>query len=212
MNDFALNSQICWQITLTLLHVSWIGILIGLVAATGSRVLKNRSASVRYWLHGPSLIAFAASLPVTFAVVRSKSVDDGNDVGRAPVSVAMNAVTPPITPQHEVASAPTAPADTIALAPDKPSASFQPDRSVRSDRSDQSVGSDRSGPGPSAVWEKCQHIARTAAPIVAVVYFLGVALMLIKLAIALRVSRSLRAASQPIADANLLSRMATQAK
>jgi len=212
MNDFALSSQLCWQITLTLLHVSWIGILIGFAAAAGNRVLKSRSASVRYWLHSLSLIAFASSLPLTFAVVRSMSVDDGYDVGHSPVSVATNAVTPPMMPQHEDASAPTAPADAMVLAPDKPSASFQPDRSVRSDRSDQSIGSDRSGPGPSAVWEKCQHIAKAAAPFVAALYFIGVLLMLIKLAIGVRVSRSLRAAGQPIADANLASRMATQAK
>ncbi|MEJ7593427.1 MAG: M56 family metallopeptidase [Planctomycetaceae bacterium] len=212
MNDFALSSQICWQITLTLLHVSWIGILIGLVAATGSHVLKNRSASVRYWLYSVSVLVFAASLPLTFSVICSLSVDDGHDVAHSPVWVATNAVTPPVLAKQEDRFSQMAPADTMALAPDKPSARFQPDRSVRSDRSDQSVGSDRSGSGPSAVWEKCQHIAKAAAPFVAALYFIGVLLMLIKLALGVRVSRRLRAASQPISDADLLSRMATQAK
>jgi len=54
MNDFALSSRVCWQITLTLLHVSSIGILIGLVAATGSRVLKGCNPC-ESWTHAAVL-------------------------------------------------------------------------------------------------------------------------------------------------------------
>ena len=43
--DFALNSRTCWYLTLTLLHVSWIGLAIGFIAEVGNRVSQNRTRS-----------------------------------------------------------------------------------------------------------------------------------------------------------------------
>jgi len=202
--DVAPDSLVYWHMTLTLLHMSWIGLVIGLITATGNRVLRNRSANVRYWWNSVSLLAFAVNLPLTFAVVRNMPADYGGAV--------TNTVTTSVpAPQHG-ALLPTAPADAMLFTPDQPAGSFNSDRSDRSDRSVQSVGSDRSGQAPTAVWAKCQRISKAASPFVAALYFIGVALMLIKLAIGVRVSRSLRAASQPISDADLLSRMVIQAK
>jgi len=120
--DFALDSLVCWHLTLTLLHVSWIGLLIGLIAAVANRVSKNRSANLRYRLNSVSLLAFAASLPLTFAVVRSISVDDSSAVSN---SVTMSVMAPQVG-----ALSPTASADGLAFAPDQPAADFQSERSV----------------------------------------------------------------------------------
>ena len=209
-SGFALDSLVCWHLTLTLLHVGWIGLLIGFVAAVGNRVLKNRSANVRYGWNSVSLLMFAASLPLAFAVVHSTTLDDGNDVSSTGTTSAMV--------PHVGALSPPTPADGLTFAPDKAAADFQSDRSVglvqsaRSDGSDQSTGSDRSAARPSAGWAQCQHIAKASSPFVAVLYFIGVAMMLIRLAISVRVSRRLRAASQPIEDGNLLNRLTVQAK
>lgn len=199
--DFVPESLVYWHFTLTLLHVSWIGLVIGLLAATGIRLLRNRSANVRYWWNSVSLLAFAVSLPLTFAVVRNMSADDENHVTRTGI------MTVP-APQHGALSA-TARTDVMLFTPDQPADDFNSDRSVRSD---QSVGSDGSGQAPASAWAKCQRIAKAASPFVAELYFIGVVLMLIRLAIGVRVSHSLRAASQPISDTDLLGRMAIQAK
>ncbi len=196
--DFVPNSLIYWHLTLTLLHVSWIGLVIGLIAATGNRILQNRNANSRYWWNSVSLLAFGVSLPLTFAVVRCMSADDQNNV--------TTTVITSVPAQQHGALLPTAPTDVMLFTPDQPAADLQ------SDRSDQSVGSDGSGPGPSSVWADCQHIAKAASPFVAALYVIGVMLMLIKLVIGVRISRSLRAAGQPISDTGLLSRMAIQAK
>ena len=75
MSWLSFNSLLCWQIMLTLLHVSWIGLLIGLIAALANRFLRNSDANRRYWLNFASLLLFAASLPVTLAIVRSLTAE-----------------------------------------------------------------------------------------------------------------------------------------
>jgi beta-lactamase regulating signal transducer with metallopeptidase domain/uncharacterized GH25 family protein len=67
-------------------------------------------------------------------------------------------------------------------------------------------------PSPPSLWERLQSISRTAAPFVVILYAIGVALMFVKLAFGVRVSRRLRCVSRPISDAHILARMAEQAK
>lgn len=87
MMPFTFNSLICWQITLTLLNVSWIGLLIGVVAAASNRVMRNSAASRRYAVNFLSLLVLAASLPVTFAIVRS-----GAEANPRTVPMALNSI------------------------------------------------------------------------------------------------------------------------
>lgn len=101
MSWLPLNPLLCWQITLTLLHVSWVGLIIGLIAALANRGLRHKpvpsnahlpggtasqhtagskkadgtwnvpatlNADRRYWVSFVSLLLFAASLPITFAI------------------------------------------------------------------------------------------------------------------------------------------------
>ena len=41
MSLLSFNSLVCWQITLALLHVSWIGLVIGMIVALANAVLRN---------------------------------------------------------------------------------------------------------------------------------------------------------------------------
>lgn len=43
MMPFTFNSLICWQITLTLLHVSWIGLVVGLIAEIASPAIADET-------------------------------------------------------------------------------------------------------------------------------------------------------------------------
>jgi len=72
---FTLNSTLCWQITRTLFHVSWLGVLIGLMAAIASRVFSQKSAAGRYLIHMAALMTLASSLPITFVVIRVLAED-----------------------------------------------------------------------------------------------------------------------------------------
>jgi beta-lactamase regulating signal transducer with metallopeptidase domain len=65
-----LNGELCRQLTVALFHVSWLGVLVGVLAATGNRILRNGPAYRRHWLSFVSLLVLGLSLPVSFAVVR----------------------------------------------------------------------------------------------------------------------------------------------
>src|SRR5262249_2666279 len=69
--QFPFHAVASWQITLALLHVCWIGLLIGGIAAVGNLLLRNSSASRRYWWSCLMMLALGLSLPATFVVIRS---------------------------------------------------------------------------------------------------------------------------------------------
>ena len=56
MSWLPLNPLFCWQITLTLLHVSWVGLVIGLIALLANRLLRNIATHRRYGLNFVSLL------------------------------------------------------------------------------------------------------------------------------------------------------------
>ena len=118
MSILSFNSLVCWQITLTLLHVSWIGLVIGLIAALANAVLRNSTANRRYWLNFASLLLFAASLPITFAIVRGVTAEVATalNVAETPVSEVAN-LTLPIVGQPALVLPPTDAADFATDSP-----------------------------------------------------------------------------------------------
>lgn len=116
MTPFTFNSSICWQITLTLLHVSWIGLLIGLVAAALNHAMRNSAACRRYTVNFLSLLVLAASLPVALAIVRS-----GAEAIPGTVPMALNSIEEPapLIPHAMETSSPVSPlASDVGIASD----------------------------------------------------------------------------------------------
>ena len=204
MSLLSFNSLVCWQITLALLHVSWIGLVIGMIVALANAVLRNSTANRRYWLNFASLLLFAASLPITFAIVRgvTAEVPTTLNVAETPVAEVAN-LTLPIVEEPTLVMPPT---DAVDFSPNSPQ-SLPSAPEVPAVVSLPTV----TQPPPSA-WERVTSIGHAAAPFVAILYAIGVALMFVKLAYGVRVSRKLRSASQPVTDANILARLAEQAK
>ncbi len=204
MNMLSFNSLVCWQITLTLLHVSWIGLVIGLIAALANAVLRNSTANRSYWLNFASLLLFAASLPITFAIVRGVTVEvpAALIVAETPVAELVSLI-PPSIDAHAFSTPPTDVADFAPPSPQLLPSDAEISAAVPTPTLLQS--------SPSA-WERVTSIGHAAAPFVAILYAIGVALMFVKLAYGVRVSRKLRSTSQPVSDATILARLAEQAK
>ncbi len=203
MTPFTFNSLVCWQITLTLLHVSWVGLVVGLVAAASNRVMRNSAASRRYAMNFLSLLVLAASLPVTFAIVRS-----GADAIPGTEPMALNSIEEAalLIPHAIGTSLPALPpASDIGIASHvlhSSTSSGQP----------ATILTPAVNYGTPSAWDRARSVGHSAAPFVAILYVIGVALMFIKLAIGVRVSRRLRSASVAMNDPTILSRMVEQGK
>ena len=195
---FTLNSTLCWQITLTLFHVSWLGVLIGLMAAIASRAFSQKSAAGRYWIYMTALMTLAASLPITFVVIRVLA-EDKSPQAASPLVQTSNFNTPVIDSSPS-SYPPESSARATALA-------SEPDAVV----TDAQASATRFSSN-IAVSQQLRELAKSAAPFVTVAYVIGVLLMLIKLSIGVRVTRRLRSFSVPISDVDLLARMAEQAR
>jgi hypothetical protein len=75
MIDNAMWTALCWQLTLTLLHLSAAGIVIGGIIIFANRLLRSASAHVRYWANYSAMILFVACLPTAMMLNRSSSKD-----------------------------------------------------------------------------------------------------------------------------------------
>lgn len=204
MSWLSFDVLVCWQITQTLLHVSWIGLVIGVIAACANRVLKKSSASRRYSLNFAMLLVFSASLPVALAVVRIETAE-------APVIV-----VPPRAGVRERANlSPPSVEEPVSglLQGDAPKNSVIPPQTPSAAETViGTVPSTANKPLPPSVWEDASSIGHAAGPFVAVLYVMGVVVMFVKLAFGLRVSRRLRIVSQPVSDAHILARLADQGR
>ena len=166
MSLFILDSTLCWQITLTLFHVTWLGVLIGLMAALAGRVFSQSSAGRRYWIHMTALMTLGASLPITFVVIRALTNDTSP---QSPSSLVQTSnFNRPL-----IASSPSSyPPESSALATvltSEPEVVVTDVRASATRSSSSTLGS-----------QHLRELAKSAAPFVAVAYVIGVLLMLIK--------------------------------
>ena len=61
--------SLCWTITISLLHLVWIGGLIGSVTVVAIRCMAGRSANAKYLIYVMSLVTMFLSVPTTLGVV-----------------------------------------------------------------------------------------------------------------------------------------------
>lgn len=63
------NSDICQRLTLTLLHMLWVGTAIAVVTVAACQCLKRASARARYMMNLAALVLMLVCLPTIFALV-----------------------------------------------------------------------------------------------------------------------------------------------
>jgi beta-lactamase regulating signal transducer with metallopeptidase domain len=194
-------ASICWG--LTLLHFLWQGAIIGLLGFVAARLLRNQSASVRYWLNAAALLACPMCVAWTFAVVEvpeswrvsSNQLSLGSfDSDAVPIETfsANNLADvpyPKLDPPQAITNTDAAPVPLDASAENQTSA-------------------------PVAIETKTSFASEwmpVVARWIAILYAVGVVCFFVRLAIALWGGHRLRAISTPVSDSALLELIRTQA-
>jgi|GEM_PF-2862120 len=201
---FFLNSEMSLRWAITLLHFLWQGCLIGLAAMALSRLFRNQSATLRYWLHSIALLACPTCVAITFSLVtvpeslpgnrstaneQAHSASERQEGGESlPVDVPYPALIPPRANSLPIAS-------TDAVSEETNNAA-----TVRSLSANES-----SSTSTNAKWY------RTIATWATVAYVIGVVCFLLRLSVALWGGHRLRAIAIPLADFALLDLIRNQA-
>ena len=188
---------------LTLLHFLWQGAIIGLLALVVARLLRNQSASIRYWLNAAALIACPICVAWTFATVEVPETwqassdqysQDSRDSIAEPIDIS-NADTPVDVPYPKL---------------DPPQAMS----SVNAASVPLVASAENPATTPVAIEIKTSITSEwmpVVARWIAILYAVGVVCFLIRLAIALWGGHRLRANSRPVSDSALLELIRTQA-
>lgn len=195
------DPALCWQITLTLLHVGWLGAAVAGLALAGNWRLRQASASARYWANFAALLVLGLCLPATFVWVRCT---DPQPPGAAlpAVAPATSAEAKADVPASGVAS-PGHPASPVS--PSVPPAAQRP--AFRPGSVALSPQPRESQANPARFWSAAHWLS----PYIAAVYALGVAAMLLKLLLGIHGGRRLRAACRAVTDSRLLEVVVQQA-
>ncbi len=179
------NSSLSFSVVMTLFHLLWVGLLIGMAAAVGNWLAKRSSAAVRYRWNMACLIAFLISAPACFAVVLTamEKEIDGRWLGAASAVPMDNTVFPADLPDTN---------ETAAAGGDH----FAEHHALRIDST--SFLESQSG--------------RYAILIIASVYSLGVLTMLGRLVMAMVGCQRIKHSSTPVSDPRLLDAVRRQAR
>lgn len=203
---------LAWQLTLTLIHVLWIGAAIAALAIFVDRILANGTSDskstdggsansrARYWLNTTALVTLAATLPITFLVVRDSAVQ----LDTSPSSVMVEAVELESSrPTTNAQRSNSESADTSATTNE--SSAGEPARTL-------SVTQVQPGKDTAPLINSVMNQLRTAAPVIAIVYLVGVLMMLTRLAVAFCGGQRLTSLGHPVAEQSILDVVATQAE
>jgi len=201
-----LDSGVSLQLTVTLLHFLWQGCAVGLLVFATGWTLRRAPANVRYAINVAALMLMAACLPVTFALVYSSPPE--LEVGSVHIEagVASPARIPIALPLNdEIADScdglrMDAAIDELTESP----SSGEPEPTLA--ETNVSLGGEAPTRPSSARERAAGHllsILTPCAPYVTTVYFLGVVVMLFRLARALCGGHRLRQNSTPVDDENV---------
>ncbi|MFO0999577.1 MAG: M56 family metallopeptidase [Planctomycetaceae bacterium] len=189
---------------LTLLHFLWQGAIIGLMALVVTKLLRNHSAAVRYWLNVMALLACPICVAWTFASVEvprtwQASSDPHSQKSRDTIAVPIE----------------TSNADNLV---DVPYPKLDPPQAVSSTET-ASVPMEATEENPATAPVETEIITSTTSewmPVVArwiaILYAVGVGCFLLRLAMALWGGHRLRAISTPVSDSALCELIRTQAR
>lgn len=181
--DFALD-EVVLLVARTLLHFLWQGAVLGGVAVLLSVTLQRRARAQAWWTSQFAVFVMMLLCPVVTAVL--------------------------LLPGSPTVSAPifTAPSHTVGIASEtRPFVSLPDDGDAVPPFTSLPVRVEESEAVPTLpapVETADQNLFERVAPLVAVLYAVGVAFMLLRLIVGVRGGRRLRASAQAIADAALL--------
>lgn len=200
--------SVAWQLTLTLMHVLWLGTAIIVFAAMMNFVLAQRIAQTsesvdqsqnprtRYWVNMVALLTVGVALPCAFAIVRSSE----STVDRPDNSIVMT---------HEG----TTLTDTAALVTKTEKVSQQLlDSESRNDATGSTASGEDSAREKQSILTIVSGRARDMAPFIAFIYLLGVLLMFVRLAAAICGGQRLTSLGQPVDELSILNVLASQAE
>jgi beta-lactamase regulating signal transducer with metallopeptidase domain len=203
---------LAWQLTLTLMHVLWMGVAIAGLASFIDRLLAkgtgdadspdfgSANTRARYWLNLTALVVLATALPITFVVVSDSAAKLGTSTSSWRVesdesgSSNENAAVRRDNSRGAVTSAAINESPAGQLARTSPTAQAQ-----------QSAVA-------APLQEALLNQLRSAAPAIAIVYLAGVLMMLVRLAAALSGGQRLTSLGQPVTDQSVLDVLATEAE
>ncbi|MGE5191939.1 MAG: M56 family metallopeptidase [Deltaproteobacteria bacterium] len=213
MNAFAALSQagfpdhaFCTRLTIALAHLVWQGLAIGALSLAAGRLLRRRSANLRYALDVAALVLLALCLPATYCLVESPASADG-EIGRhsaaaglaetdimsiGPIHVTNEAVTGGDVMPAEELRRPRAESPAISAAP-----------------TGSPAGTEGTAPHANVTW---QRFMEPAAPYATGLYFLGVLAMSLRLMLGLWGGHRLRRSATPVEDQTLLEAVRRQAQ
>jgi WD40 repeat protein/beta-lactamase regulating signal transducer with metallopeptidase domain len=195
--DFAL------QLTVTLLHFLWQGLAIALVVFFAVQTMSLASARARYVVSFAGLLLMAACAPVTFSVVTWPQIEaaDAGAMASAtlqaeeqPELVIVDRSTVPLIAETDISSTLSI-ASTVDSPP--PSASREPAPATPA-----ANDSETTNASPLTRY----------APFAAIAYLLGVAFMLVRLALALCGGQRLRQSAKPVDHPGVLLIVRQQAR
>lgn len=203
MSHIPFDAAVSWQITLTLLHVGWIGMCLGGVAALGNCLWRHSSSSGRYGWNFGVLLALGLTLPATFAVVRvvASGEDEAPKPTAAPAALA------------SASGVSAQPGDGTVRREDFQfrAVPAKPDIHERNRAADLQPASESSRPVGSVSEPTLRDRCQSAAPTVAIGYLLGVLAMLARLVLAIYGGQGLRRACRPATDETLVALVTGQA-
>ena len=197
-----LDLDLCVRVLALLGHFVWQGAALGIAAALVSLALKRKSAALRHNLYLTILCAMALCPVVTFVISAPR-------------------------PQHTqigvmftISEGVPAPADAVSSAPVLPGIANEPVNSAGAlDEQSQNLPATPPSASPEPVALVVPSVSpvailnwRAYAPFIAAVYFLGVLLLLIRLAVGVIGGGRLRRRSRPVAEGELLASLARGAE
>jgi len=192
-----IDSPFCVRLVITFGHFLWQATAIAFLAGLAMGFLRKASSQLRYSLWVLTLFIMVACPIATFPLVSASPA----------LSPLMGGAAAQSHPGAGTAPTLTVPDDVVPGLPGGQAADVGPKAPAVVAAMPLMQDLDRKEPG---VWGRIQ--LREFAPYLAILYFIGVSLMLVRLAFGLHGGRRLRWASEPVDDSALLGAVTRRAK
>ncbi len=211
-----LDAAFCWQITLALVQVGWLGIGIVGLALMSNWLLRKAPANCRYWANFAAMLFLALCLPVSFTVIRLTS-SEPLDSFAPPVAAS---ISPSISPSLAPSVASSEPSKIVSLLPARdvlpPDDRLTPSPAHTKTAAHHAESEPRDAsavpPNSQTSYGEFHQRDRSLAPYIATLYALGVVAMLFRLTVSVYGGQRLRAACRPVTDSRLLEIVTRQAR
>jgi len=195
------------RVAITLLHFLWQGVAIGAVVLLTNRILRTSSATSRYLLHTVALLLLPLCVVMTFAVAEVPS-------GWRPVTTEeLVTASSNSSTEFEPAVSPEGLGDVTHGMSSLPANEVEQETVLRDPSVAAAQGTEHQDPTSEPTAKpQIQPLFPKLAQLIVLAYFLGVGLLLLRLAIAMWGGHRLRSASNSIDDSHLLRVVASQAR